>query len=172
MAKFAKVGYGSHGQGLGTTVDGYTYVVNDNVRTGDRIQVVSTQHNSGKKFATTAVPLHTYKENTAKGQEAKLEVVAKGDKDIVKALEKKIGQGKFSWEQVNAEEERRGRQITTAYTGKELGIQRSGITPKEYQQQVRGASLAMYKEKNPNVELSKNAQETFDSYSKKFMKGE
>ena len=31
MAKFAQVGYGSQGQGLGRTTDGYTYVVYDNV---------------------------------------------------------------------------------------------------------------------------------------------
>ena len=78
MAKFAKCGYGSQGQGLGRTADGYTYVVNDNVRTGDRIQVVATNHWSQKKFATTAVPLHTYKETSIKGQETKQELSSKG----------------------------------------------------------------------------------------------
>ena len=74
MAKFAQCGYGSKGQGLGNTTDGYTYVVNDNVRTGDVIQVIATSHGKEpKKFATTAVPLHTYKENSVKGQEAKQE---------------------------------------------------------------------------------------------------
>ena len=37
MAKFALVGYGSDGRGVGRTEQGYTYVVNDNVRTGDTI---------------------------------------------------------------------------------------------------------------------------------------
>lgn len=45
MAKVARCGYGSQGQGLGKTVDGYTYIVNDNVRSGDKIQVVATARN-------------------------------------------------------------------------------------------------------------------------------
>lgn len=146
MAKFAKCGYGSRGQGLGATTDGYTYVVNDNVRTGDRIQVVATNHWSKKKFATTAVPLSAsiYSENTLKGQLAKQEV-----------------------------ESKTGKEPTRSYTGAEEGLSRKGITQKEYQKEVRGLQLAKYKENNPNTELSKNAQDTFDSYSKKFMgKGE
>lgn len=140
MAKFAKVGYGSHGQGLGATSDGYTYIVNDNVRTGDRIQVISTS-SRGRKFATTGVPLHTYKENTKKGQEAKQEVTQK-----------------------------LGVEPTQSYSGKELGVTQKGLTRQSYQQEVRGAALSQYKQENPNAELSKNAQETFDSYSKKYMK--
>lgn len=148
MVKFAKCGYGSQGQGLGTTPDGYTYVVNDNVRTGDRIQVVSTSRN-GKKFATTAVPLHTYKETSAKGQLAKQEVEAKT-----------------------------GKEPTQTYSGKELGVQGSRATKQladgkrtqsEYTKQTRGGNLAMYKQQNPNTEFTKNAQQTFDSYSKPFM---
>lgn len=167
MAKLAQCGYGSKGQGVGKT-DGYTYVVNDNVRTGDVIQVVSTSK-KGRKFATTAVPLHTFKENTAKGQRARLQVLAKGDKDIVKALEKRIGKGEMTMGQVKSEEQRRGRTITQSYTGAEVGISRSGISQKQYQQAVRGANLAKYKEKNPNAELSENSQATFDSYSRQFM---
>lgn len=152
MAKFAQVGYGSQGQGLGNTTDGYTYVVNDNVRTGDRIQVISTSK-SGTKFATTAVPLHTYKENSVKGQEAKKEVVDKIGKDP-----------------------------TQSYSGKELGVQGSKATKElpsgkrtisQYTQETRAGNIAMYMQKNPNAELSPKARETFDSYSKQFMnKGE
>lgn len=152
MAKFAKCGYGSQGQGLGKTTDGYTYIVNDNVRTGDRIQVVSTSSN-GKKFATTAVPLHTYKETSVKGQQAKQEVMEKTGKDP-----------------------------TQSYSGKELGVQGSKATKplpdgkrttSQYVQETRGGNLAMYKQQNPNAEFTKKSQETFDSYSKQFMnKGE
>ena len=146
--KFAKCGYGSQGQGLGKTKDGYTYLVNDNVRTGDQIQVISTS-SRGRKFPTTAVPLHTYKETSAKGQEAKQQV------------------------------QERGKEVTQSYTGKELGVQGArgvkqqelpGIKPKsQYVMETRAANLAKYLEQNPTAELSKHAQETFDSYSKKFM---
>ena len=60
MAKIAMCGYGSRGQGVGNNPDGYAYVVDDSVKTGQKIQVVSTSR-AGRKFATTAVPLHAYK---------------------------------------------------------------------------------------------------------------
>ena len=153
MAKFAKCGYGSSGQGLGTTTDGYTYIVNDNVRTGDRIQVVATSR-AGNKFATTAVPLHTYKETSKKGQLAKQEAMSKT-----------------------------GQEPTQSYSGRELGISggskatTTSLTGKkiqsEYTQETRAGNIAMYKQQDPNAKWTKNAQETFDSYSKQFMnKGE
>lgn len=151
MAKFAQCGYGSQGQGLGKTTDGYTYVVNDNVRTGDKIQVIATSK-KGNKFATTAVPLHTYKETSAKGQMAKQEAMSKTGKDP-----------------------------TQSYSGKELGVQGSKATQplgdgkrtiSEYAQATRAGNIAMYKQQDPNAKWTKNSQETFDSYSKQFMKGE
>lgn len=154
MAKFAKCGYGSRGQGLGATTDGYTYVVNDNVRTGDTIQVVATS-SRGKKFATTAVPLHTYKETSVKGQEARREA-----------------------------QQETGEEPTRSYTGKELGVEASKKVPKEptikgekaqsqYTLQTRAGNIAEYLKNNPNEQLTKGASETFASYSKKFMgKGE
>ena len=90
MAKFAQCGYGSQGQGLGKTTDGYTYVVNDNVRTGDKIQVIATSK-KGNKFATTAVPLHTYKETSAKGQIAKQQSLQKGKEPIDVFSGKELG---------------------------------------------------------------------------------
>lgn len=147
MAKFAQCGYGSKGQGLGKTTDGYTYVVNDNVRTGDVIQVISTSQR-GRKFATTAVPLHTYKENSVKGQLAKQKV------------------------------EQMGKDITQSYSGKELGATGSRATQplgdghrtiSEYAKATRAGNIAMYKQKDPNAEFTKKSQETFDTYSKQFM---
>ena len=78
MAKFAKVGYGSHGQGVSekNAPDGYDYIVDDNVNVGDKIQVVATSVN-GNKFGTTAVPLSTYGKDTIKGQETKIRFILK-----------------------------------------------------------------------------------------------
>ena len=53
MAKIALVGYGSKGNGIGKTDDGYAYVVNDNVRTGQTLQPVATNWRSGRQFVTT-----------------------------------------------------------------------------------------------------------------------
>lgn len=154
MAKFAKCGYGSQGQGLGKTTDGYTYVVNDNVRTGDKIQVISTSR-KGNKYATTAVPLHTFQENSKKGQMAKQEV-----------------------------QQKTGGEPTRSYTGKEVGATGSKYVPKQssiggekpqsqYTLQTRAGNIAQYMQEHPDAKLTQNAQETFDSYSKQFMnKGE
>ena len=147
MAKFALVGYGSDGRGVGTTQQGYTYVVNDNVRTGDTIQPIATSR-KGRKFVTTGVVNHAYKETSVKGQGAKTLAQENGASDV-----------------------------TRVYSGKELGAQGSRV-PKaglksEYTQQTRAGNIAMYKQQDPNAKWTKNAQETFDSYSKQFMnKGE
>lgn len=169
MAKFAQVRYGSQGQGpQNRPNDTYTYVVNDNVRTQDKIQVVSTSK-KGNKFATTALTMHTYKENSVKGQNAKVDVLARGDKGITKAIEQDIKSGKITQSQLT----QMAKDVSTqSYTGKELGMSQKGVSKNQYQQDVRGANLAMYKQANPNATLTPKAQETFDSYSKQFMKGE
>lgn len=170
MAKIAKVGYGSDGRGVGNT-DGYVYIVNDTVRAGDVLQVVATSR-LGRKFATTGKTLHAYKEDTVKGIETKVA-------------------GETAMNPANNIE------LTKAYSAKELGV--SGFkgrtqketqelaeynalpasekknTPKpqtQYTEMVRAGNLAKYVQANPSAQLSKNAEETFDSYSQKFMKGE
>ena len=157
MAKIAQCGYGSQGQGVGKTGNGYTYVVSDNVRTGDQIQVIATSTrydkeqqrrvSTGRKFATTAVPKHIFKENTAKGQSA-----------IQKA-------------------QQAGKEVTQSYTGAEVGAGGSRRKPSEdeqsqYTKETRAGNVAEYLKTHPNTELTKNTQETFESYSRKFMKKE
>lgn len=144
MAKFALVGYGSDGRGVGTTQQGYTYVVNDNVRTGDTIQPIATSR-KGRKFVTTGVVNHAYKETSVKGQEAKQSSQENGASDV-----------------------------TRVYSGKELGAQGSRV-PKaglqsEYTQQTRAGNIAMQLKKDPQTQLTPLAQQTYDEYSKQFMK--
>lgn len=151
MAKFALVGYGSDGLGVGNTAKGYTYVVSDNVRTLDIIHPVATSR-AGRKFATTGVINHAYKETSIKGQDAK--------------------------QQFESNENKRTSEISQAYTGKELGASGSRIPAQsgelsEYTKQTRAGQLTKTVQKNPNVELTKKSQQTFDEYSKKYMgKGE
>lgn len=151
MAKFALVGYGSDGRGVGNTAEGYTYVVSDNVRTGDRIQPVATSR-AGRKFATTGVINHAYKETSVKGQDAK--------------------------QQFESNENKRTGEITQAYTGKELGASGSRVPEQsgklsEYAKQTRAGQLAKTVQKDPKAQLTKKSQQTFDEYSNKYMgKGE
>lgn len=152
MAKFALVGYGSDGRGVGRTEQGYTYVVNDNVRTGDTIQPIATSR-KGRKFATTGVVNHAYKETTAKGQGAKQQAEQNGAQDV-----------------------------TRVYSGKELGAKGSRVPPKapegmkplqsQYVQETRAGNIAMELKKDPNAQLTPKARQTFDEYSKQFMNKE
>lgn len=68
--KIAKVGYGTKNPNIGKTQGGYQYLVNDNVRTKDVIQVISTSR-AGNKFPTSATALSLYKENSVKGMAEK-----------------------------------------------------------------------------------------------------
>lgn len=67
--KFAQVGYGSQGQGAGEDGEGYTYIVSDNVRTGDTLTPVVKHHKNGKVFITTGQILA--KSSTFEGAENK-----------------------------------------------------------------------------------------------------
>lgn len=185
MAKFAQVGYGSRGQGAGKSGTGYTYIVNDNVRTGDVIQVVATS-SKGRKFGTTGKTMQTTQnlsnEKTLKqqiiNQEAKTQLKAKG---YIRVDEN----GKI----IDIDSVKKGDTgLTTAYSGKELGV--TGFRGSEdYEKSSRGGQIAKYKQQHPNAEITENAQksldaynqnignsqrsqkqETFDEYSKKYMK--
>ena len=179
MAKLAICRYGSKGEGPESNPSKtYTYIVNDNVRSGDNIQVISTS-SKGNKFATTAKTLTkkdaeelsqksgvnvesgVFKESSVKGQELL-------NKTRSAMAEKKgIDLNKTPYDQL-ATEQKNKLEITQSYTGKELGV--SG---KRTREQTRAGNIEMYMQKNPNTTLTTKAQETFDTYSKQFMnKGE
>ena len=135
MAKIVNAGYGHDGRGLGKTLNGYSYMVNDNVNKGDVLQVVSTNWKSGKKFGTTAKVLETHRENSMQGQ-----------------IEK-------SW----AESQSRDGKITEVYSGAQLGI--GGYRgDKAYRQQVRAQNLQMYLQQNPEYEPSDNGAKLIKKY--------
>lgn len=96
MAKFARVGYGSDGRGVGrlSNEGGYLYVVNDHVRTNDIIQPIAHNWKSGKAFVTTGMVHHAYKEDSVKGQQAKVDLLSKGDKAIKTYTSKELGTSK------------------------------------------------------------------------------
>lgn len=176
MAKIAICRYGSQGQGPESDPSKtYTYIVNDNVRTGDNIQVISTSVR-GRKFATTAKTLTkeeaenlsqksgkevesgVLKEGSAKGQE----LLQKTRSDIAK--KQGINLDETPYDQLSTQQKKK-LDITKSYTGKELGV--SG---KNLREQTRAGNIAMYKQQNPNAEFTPKSQETFDAYSKQFMK--
>lgn len=154
MAKFVKVGYGSDGRGMGTTIDGYTYVVDDNVRTGQTIYPSVKHYISQTIFGTTGKVLSTTGENTVNGRIMKQEL------------------------------ESRGKTIQPVLTGKEIGaVRQRDIETGKFQKgeggttlyglQTRGANILaraeLNQEKISKGEATQKAVETFESYSKKFM---
>lgn len=142
------VGYGSSGQGKGKTREGYAYVVNDNVRVGQRLQVMATSHGvEKKKFFTTGVPLATYSENSQVGQIALQTETGGRSKD----------------------------QLTNAYTGAQLGA--SGDTLKknvrvgslepqtEYAMSARALTGEKALQADPSLKFTENALKTMNYYS-------
>ena len=152
MAKIAIVGYGSSGQGIGKDGEGYTYVVNDNVKVGQRLQVIATSHGKvPKKFVTTAVPNKTFNENSVVGKEEmrtlKENLSTKGKENI---------------------------DFTKAYSGGELGasgeikkkdvVIGSNQAQTEYTVSARALAAEKYKESQPDAEFTSNTQETVNYY--------
>lgn len=146
MAKFVNVGYGSDGRGVGKTQNGYTYIVNDNVRKGDKLQPVATS-SRGRKFVTTGVVNETHKENSVKGREISAEV-----QKTLNAKESNVA----------------NKEITEILTAKDVGVRNTA----KNQEQLRYMNLANQIGKTPFAELTKNAQQTYDEYAKKFINKE
>ena len=163
--KIAKVGYGRDGRGVGKTDGGYAYLVNNNVRTGDVIQPIATS-SRGRKFVTTGKVNHSYSENSVLGREAKQQ----GEQALKDSAYNKIGQ----------------ENLTQIKTGKEMGIENVPISPTtskqygldysnnqigEYNKLTRGLQVQQYQQQYPQAKFTKEAQ-TYEEYSKKFMKEE
>lgn len=150
--KFANVTYGTHGD-----TDLYTYLVNDNVRSGDFINPSVKHPISGKIYGTTAIIQDITKDTSIRGRELKQKLDEKG---------------------VNVEK---------AFTGKEVGATRGkgeydgsglGKTVKNEQGRFEGTRVfeeSQYIEqarKGNEDRREQSERETFESYSSKFNKGE
>lgn len=165
--KIAKVGYGRDGRGVGKTNGGYVYLVNNNVRTGDVIQPIATS-SRGRKFVTTGKVHHAYNETSVKGIQAKQQ----GEQALKDSEYNKIGQ----------------EELTQVLTGKELSVPKS-ISKRTgaFTELIRSRQMQSYLQKYPQAETtgqpfyydytkdtnsSKVTPETFEEYSKKFIKEE
>ena len=165
--KIAKVGYGRDGRGVGKTDGGYAYLVNNNVRTGDVIQPIATS-SRGRKFVTTGKVHHAYNETSVKGIQAKQE----GEKALKDSEYNKIGQ----------------EELTQVLTGKEMSVPKS-LSKKSgaYMEITRSRQMQSYLQKYPQAKTtgqsfyydytkdtstSKVKPDTYEEYSKKFMKEE
>lgn len=160
MAKFANVTYGTKGD----TAE-YTYVVNDNVRTGDYIHPSVKHYQSGKVFGTTGIIQSTAKETSAKGKQLKQTLESNGVEPVKAYTGKEVGaqrdrteSGKFG----------QGSGLPKTYRDEETGKRKA---PDDYQFRQ---SQYIQQARQGNVEARKQyeaqkQQETFDSYSKKYM---
>ena len=157
--KFAQVGYGSEGQGAGKEGEGYTYIVSDNVRTGDKINPVVKHAKNGAIFVTT-------------GQVLSRRAYNKGE-----LIDTEKG------ETLTTDD------LTKAYTGKELGIGRTrGIGGKfekdksyhdengeyvagKHEVLTRGAGLERFMEQaqekggSPTMSQGKATQKAYETYA-------
>lgn len=157
MAKFVTVGYGSQGQGTNRhTGEGYTYIVNDNVRTGDKVAVaVMHAGANGKIFGTTGKILSSTKSEL----KAREQMGENKDKPIASAFTaKELGYkqtrgatGKFQ----GSTHDKYGNYIA----GEGENIAR-GKGMEEYQKQL-GAEYS-------STEKATRSVETYEEYAKQF----
>ena len=140
MAKIAICGYGSRGQGTKPNGDGYAYVVNDNVRTKQRLQVIATS-SKGRKFGTTAVPIQVFKENSINGIEAK--------KNAPEKLTKAYSGGELG--------------ASGEITKKEYSIG-GGKPQSEYTMRARALAEEQYLRQDPKAELTSGAKATMQAF--------
>jgi hypothetical protein len=182
MAKLVDVSYGSDGnpkKGL------YTYVVNDDVRVGQFLNVSVTHPVSGKVYGTTAISQKEY-ENGSKSEKNKIEELQHTQKVVV---------GKDGYAQIVE-----GVTPKKVYDAKDAGMPDAGLLGRNKQGKFVSKSgglgtKAVYNEETGryearagkkyewnetveqirqyNVEKNQDAQQTFDEYSKNFLsKGE
>lgn len=162
MAKFANITYGTKGES-----EEYTYVVNDNVRTGDYIQPSVKHYKSGKIFGTTGIVQSATKTTTAKGQKLKQEIEQKTGNNVANAYTgKELG--------VKAEKDEKGKYKYVGGMGKTVKDESSGkfvakegktFTQNEYIQKTRQLNVERREQNTSN-----STTDNFDSYSKQFMK--
>ena len=160
MAKFANVTYGTQGD----TAE-YTYVVNDNVRTGDYIHPSVKHYKSGKIFGTTGIVQSMAKETSVKGKNLAQSLQQDGVEPVKAYTGKEVGAqrdrgegGKFG----------QGSGLPKTYRDEETGKRKS---PEDYQfkesQYIRQARQGNVQARQEYE--AQNSGETFDSYSRKFM---
>ena len=166
MAKFAQVGYGSKGDGIGKTENGYIYVVNDNVRTGATIYPSVIHAKSGKIFGTTGKVLGTTKQRTTETEkledQGKMAYIETGKQMGIQHVR---GKEPGQWLPTFQKDKGTHDPVTGEY--------KAGI----YEMASRGGNILLRQQQNAMAEISQSqkatkALETFESYSKKFMGGQ
>lgn len=165
MAKLAFVRYGSEGQGpsgLNGQKKSYTYVVNNNVRKGDRISpVVKHYGKNGTIYATTGKVMATAANaSTEKGKEMMKELGDKQATDVYSGKELGLGSQRGAGGKYTTEG---GKSMSTA----------AGYIVGEREKATRGGNVSAYVMKHGDKDkLSAAAQksiETFDSYASAFI---
>ena len=178
MAKLVDVSYGSSGNPKKRL---YTYVVNDDVRVGQFLNVAVTHPVSGTVYGTTAIA----QEETPKGSEQEAKKI-KQLEDVTKVVVDKDGYAKIE----------KGVTPKRVYDAKDAGMPDAGLLGRTEKGRFVSKSgglgtKAVFNEETGryearagkkyewnetiekirqyNVEKNNNPQETFDSYSKDFL---
>lgn len=182
MAKFAQVGYGHDGRG-GMEQGGYTYVVNDNVRTGDMLVPLVKHAGNGNVFVTTGKVLTNKELQEVNARKEALKLPERvGEKGISRTFSGAITKDGKAITQDD---------LTNAYRQSDLGVKRAIIgkgqkikdVRPDIQLEARNRALAIGNtemlDKGESPEFSKGpktqealdyTKESYDSYAKQFTK--
>lgn len=164
MAKFANVTYGSHKHD-GEDKPQYTYLVNDNVRTGDTLYVAARHYGNGAIFTTTSVVRETTKTTTLKGQEMQAALEAGYRPETGEERQTPKDQEAPNTEILRAETGGRAMRTIASQKGQYVGGQ------KEDRMRIIRAQNAMIAQEQTGAQISSGEQtskafETYDEYTR------
>lgn len=158
--KFAQIGYGSNGQGTKKDGGGYTYIVNDNVRKGDTINPSVVHYLSKNIFATTGKILGTTNNLQKIDPNLNQNDLAKAIKGSDVGITTTRGKGgKFTADK--SYHTPNGDYVASQY---ELSSRGANIMERQKEQARKGLKTEM-----SQTPKTKEAYETFEEYSKKYL---
>ena len=150
MAKFAEVTYGTHGD-----TKAYTYVVNDNVRTGDFIHPTVKHKISGKIFGTTGIVQSSSKTTSVTGIQKQQELDSKGIKAVRAYTGEEVGAQHGLTAQGSFEQSGLRKTVKDKITGIRSASEGSQFQETQYIRQTRQGNI-------------QRRQESYDEYAKKY----
>lgn len=158
--KFAQIGYGRDGDGIKKGGGGYTYIVNDNVRTGDIINPSVVHYLSKNIFATTGKILETTKDLKKVNPNINQNDLAKAIKGSDVGITTTRGKGgKFTTDKSYKTPD--GDYVASQY---ELSSRGANIMERQKEQARKGLKTEI-----SQTPKTKEAYETFEEYSKKYL---
>lgn len=165
--KFAQVGYGSEGKGTGKQGEGYTYLVNDNVRVGNKLTPIVKHAVSEKIFVTTGLVISKVTNNMPNVVGKDGEALKK--EDFTNAYrQSELGVKRTQGENGKFVKDRSTHDANGEYVPSKAELQARGKSIAVYNKEMQDKGITPTFSQGKATTKAIDSIETFDSYSAKF----